>query len=244
MILQTAVPAVREARRSLLQRVLLPGPAPRRRRRPRGSSRTSSRRASSTSSARRRCLRDRRLRQDVPRHVQRARAHRRRTRVVWRRGIPLEDMEMFQFHPTGLARGSGCCCSEAARGRGRHRPEQRGRALHGALRPHDQGPRAARHGLAAIYQEIKEGRGGGPNGDWAYLDISHLDPKVIEGEAPRHHRVRADLPEGRADEGARPDPADAHYAMGGIPTDTDGRVVTGAERRSCPACTPRANARA
>ena len=65
--------------------------------------------------------------------------------VVWRRGIPLEDMEMFQFHPTGLYK-LGVLLSEAARGEGAHRAQQGRRALHGALRAHDQGPRAARHG--------------------------------------------------------------------------------------------------
>jgi succinate dehydrogenase / fumarate reductase flavoprotein subunit len=80
----------------------------------------------------------------------------------------------------------------------------------------------------AIYQEIKEGRGGGPNGDWAYLDISHLDPRVIEEKLPditEFARVYLKVEPTKEPVPIQPT---AHYAMGGIPTDTDGRVVTGA----------------
>ena len=76
--------------------------------------------------------------------------------IVWRKGLPLEDMEFFQFHPTGLA-GLGVLLSEARARRGRHPAQQRRRALHGALRPDHQGPRAARHGRAGDGQRGPRG---------------------------------------------------------------------------------------
>ena len=86
----------------------------------------------------------------------------------------------------------------------------------------------------AIYQEIKEGRGAGPNSDWAYLDITHLDPKVIEEKLPditEFARVYLKVEPTKEPVPIQPT---AHYAMGGIPTDTDGRVVIGPERDARP----------
>ena len=147
--------------------------------------------------------------------------------VVWRRGMPLEDMEMFQFHPTGLAK-LGVLLSEAARGEGGivlntdgERFMERYAPTIKDLAPRDMVSRA-------IYQEIKEGRGGGPNGDWAFLDIPHLDPRGHRGEAPRHHRVRPRLPEGRAHEGTGADPADRALRDGRHP---DRRRRPGGRRR-------------
>jgi succinate dehydrogenase / fumarate reductase, flavoprotein subunit len=153
--------------------------------------------------------------------------------VVWRRGIPLEDMEMFQFHPTGLAR-LGVLLSEAARGEG-------GIVLNGEgerfmeryaptikdLAPRDMVSRA-------IYQEIKEGRGGGPNGDYVYLDISHLDAKVIEEKLPDITEFARIYLKVEPTKEPVPIQPTAHYAMGGIPTDTDGRVVVGSEETVVP----------
>ena len=153
--------------------------------------------------------------------------------VVWRRGIPLEDMEMFQFHPTGLAR-LGVLLSEAARGEGGivlnsdgERFMERYAPTIKDLAPRDMVSRA-------IYQEIKEGRGGGPTGDWVYLDISHLDPKVIEEKLPDITEfARIYLKVEPMNEPVPIQPT-AHYAMGGIPTDTDGRVVVGADEAVVP----------
>ena len=92
--------------------------------------------------------------------------------------------------------------------RGRRRPERRGRAFHGALRAHHQGPRAARHGQP---RDLPGDQGRTRRRPHRRVGLpGHLAPRS-EGdrrEAPRHHRVRADLPEGRAEEGAGPDPAD------------------------------------
>src|SRR4026209_323104 len=86
----------------------------------------------------------------------------------------------------------------------------------------------------AIYQEIKEGRGAGPNGDWAYLDISHLDPKIIEEKLPditEFARVYLKVEPTKEPVPIQPT---AHYAMDAIPTDTDGRVVIGPDEEVVP----------
>jgi succinate dehydrogenase / fumarate reductase flavoprotein subunit len=148
--------------------------------------------------------------------------------VVWRRGIPLEDMEMFQFHPTGLAR-LGVLLSEAARGEGGIVLNSEGERFMERYAPtiKDLAPRDMVS--RAIYQEIKEGRGGGPNGDWAYLDISHLDPRVIEEKLPDITEFARIYLKVEPTKEPVPIQPTAHYAMGGIPTDTDGRVVVGAD---------------
>jgi len=153
--------------------------------------------------------------------------------VVWRRGIPLEDMEMFQFHPTGLAR-LGVLLSEAARGEGGivlnndgERFMERYAPTIKDLAPRDMVSRA-------IYQEIQEGRGGGPNGDWAFLDISHLDPRIIEEKLPDITEFARIYLKVEPTKEPVPIQPTAHYAMGGIPTDTDGRVVIGPDEAVVP----------
>ncbi|HYJ61022.1 MAG TPA: succinate dehydrogenase flavoprotein subunit [Actinomycetota bacterium] len=146
--------------------------------------------------------------------------------VAYRRGIPLEDMEMFQFHPTGLAR-LGVLLSEAARGEGGIVLNRDGERFMERYAPtiKDLAPRDVVS--RAIYQEIKEGRGAGPNGDWAYLDISHLDPRVIEEKLPditEFARVYLKVEPTKEPVPIQPT---AHYAMGGIPTDVEGQVVDG-----------------
>jgi succinate dehydrogenase / fumarate reductase flavoprotein subunit len=153
--------------------------------------------------------------------------------VAYRRGIPLEDMEMFQFHPTGLAR-LGVLLSEAARGEGGIVLNKDGERFMERYAPtiKDLAPRDVVS--RAIYQEIKEGRGAGPNGDWAYLDISHLDHRVIEEKLPditEFARVYLKVEPTKEPVPIQPT---AHYAMGGIPTNTDGEVVTGAEETVVP----------
>ncbi len=153
--------------------------------------------------------------------------------VAWRRGIPLEDMEMFQFHPTGLYK-LGVLLSEAARGEGaivRNKDGERFMERYAPtikdLAPRDMVSRA-------IYQEIREGRGDGPNGDYVYLDLTHLPSALIEEKLPditEFARVYLQV-----EPTTQPVPIQptAHYAMGGIPTDTDARVVVGPEETPVP----------
>ncbi len=181
-----------------------------------------------------RAVRHRRVRADVQGHVERPRAHRRRPRRrVWRRGIPLEDMEMFQFHPTGLYK-LGVLLSEAARGEGaivRNKDGERFMERYAPtikdLAPRDMVSRA-------IYQEIKEGRGAGPNADYVYLDLTHLPAKLIEEKLPditEFARVYLQVEPTKEPVPIQPT---AHYAMGGIPTDVEGRVVLGPQETAVP----------
>jgi succinate dehydrogenase / fumarate reductase, flavoprotein subunit len=153
--------------------------------------------------------------------------------VAFRRGIPLEDMEFFQFHPTGLYR-LGVLLSEGARGEGaviRNRDGERFMERYAPtikdLAPRDVVSRS-------IYQEIKEGRGLGPRGDYVHLDLTHLDPKILDEKLPditEFARVYLQVEPTREPVPIQPT---AHYAMGGIPTDVHARVVTGPEETPVP----------
>jgi succinate dehydrogenase / fumarate reductase flavoprotein subunit len=136
--------------------------------------------------------------------------------LVYRHGLPLEDMEFYQFHPTGIV-GIGILLSEAARGEGGTLLNDLGERFMKdyaptlmELAPRDMVSRA-------MYQEIRAGRGIGGK-DYLYLDVRHLGRKVIEEKLP-------DITEfARVYQGVEPlkEPVPvqptAHYAMGGIPT--------------------------
>lgn len=144
--------------------------------------------------------------------------------LALRRGIPLEDMEFFQFHPTGLA-GLGILLSEAARGEGAILRNSEGERFMERYAPtiKDLAPRdiVAR----SMANEVREGRGAGPNKDYVLLDLTHLEPAHIEAKLP-------DITEfARTYLGIEPftEPVPvyptAHYAMGGIPTTIDAEVL-------------------
>jgi succinate dehydrogenase flavoprotein subunit len=153
--------------------------------------------------------------------------------VVYRRGIPLQDMEFFQFHPTGLYR-LGVLLSEAARGEGGIVRNKDGERFMERYAPtiKDLAPRDVVS--RAIYQEIKEGRGDGPNGDYVYLDLTHLPAALIEEKLPDITEFARVYLEVEPTKEPVPIQPTAHYAMGGIPTDVDGRVVTGPEETPVP----------
>ena len=143
--------------------------------------------------------------------------------LAYRRGVPLEDMEFFQFHPTGIV-GIGILLSEAARGEGGILRNDAGERFMERYAPTmlDLAPRDMVS--RAIYMEIREGRGIGGK-DYVHLDLTHLGRKVIDEKLP-------DITEfARVYQGIEPitqpvpiQPT-AHYAMGGIPTDVEARVV-------------------
>ena len=143
--------------------------------------------------------------------------------VALRRGIPLEDMEFFQFHPTGIYK-MGILLSEAARGEGgilRNRTGERFMERYAPtlldLAPRDMVSRA-------MYREIEEGRGiEGKN--WLHLDVTHLGREVLDKKLPDiTDFVRTYMGIEPARELIPVQPT-AHYAMGGIPTDTEARVI-------------------
>jgi succinate dehydrogenase / fumarate reductase, flavoprotein subunit len=152
--------------------------------------------------------------------------------VCYRRGIPLEDMEFFQFHPTGIYK-MGILLSEAVRGEGGIIINGKGERFMERYAPtiKDLAPRDLVS--RAIHQEIKEGRGIDGR-DYVYLDVRHLDPEIIETKIPdvaEFARIYLGV-----EPTTEPVPiqATAHYGMGGIPTDLDGRVVVGAEEEPVP----------
>ena len=145
--------------------------------------------------------------------------------IIYRKGLPLEDMEFYQFHPTGLA-GLGILLSEAARGEGGILRNASGERFMERYAPtiKDLAPRdmVAR----AMANEVREGRGGGPNKDYVFLDLTHLEPAVIDAKLP-------DITEfARTYLGVEPytEPVPvfptAHYAMGGIPTNIKAEVLS------------------
>jgi succinate dehydrogenase / fumarate reductase flavoprotein subunit len=145
--------------------------------------------------------------------------------IVWRKGLPLEDMEFFQFHPTGLA-GLGVLLSEAARGEGgilRNSENERFMERYAPtikdLAPRDMVARA-------MANEVREGRGAGPDKAYVYLDLTHLPREQIDAKLP-------DITEfARTYLGVEPYTEmipvfpTAHYAMGGIPTNVKGEVLS------------------
>ena len=143
--------------------------------------------------------------------------------VAYRRGIPLEDMEFFQFHPTGIYK-MGILLSEAARGEGAILRNRSGERFMERYAPtlKDLAPRDMT--LRAIYREIREGRGiDGKN--FVHLDLTHLGKEVLDKKLPDITEfVRTYLGIDPLTQLVPIQPT-AHYAMGGIPTDTDARVV-------------------
>jgi succinate dehydrogenase / fumarate reductase, flavoprotein subunit len=143
--------------------------------------------------------------------------------LAYRRGVPVEDMEFYQFHPTGIV-GIGILLSEAARGEGGYLRNDSGERFMERYAPTlmELAPRDVIS--RAIYLEVREGRGI-DGGDYVHLDLTHLDRSVIETKLP-------DITEfSRVYQGIEPitQPVPitptAHYAMGGVPTNLEARVV-------------------
>jgi succinate dehydrogenase / fumarate reductase flavoprotein subunit len=144
--------------------------------------------------------------------------------LAFRRGIPLEDMEFYQFHPTGIYK-LGILLTEGARGEGGILRNKDGERFMERYAPtlKDLAPRDMVSRF--IWQEIIEGRGIGPNADYVHLDLTHLPPGALEEKLPDiTDFVRTYM---GIDPVTQPIPIQptAHYAMGGVPTDVDGRVT-------------------
>lgn len=147
--------------------------------------------------------------------------------ILYQKGIPLEDMEFYQFHPTGIYR-LGILLSEAARGEGgilRNKDGERFMERYAPsikdLAPRDMVSRA-------IATEISEGNGAGPNNDFVYLDLTHLGAETIKQKLPDiTDFVRTYVKIEPINEPIPVQPT-AHYAMGGIPTDVNARVLSDA----------------
>ena len=145
--------------------------------------------------------------------------------VVWRRGIPIEDPEFYQFHPTGLFQ-IGVLLTEGARGEGAILRNADGERFMERYAPtiKDLAPRDMVS--RAMYLEVREGRGAGEDKDHILLDLTHIDAEIIEKRLPditEFARIYLGV-----DPVTTPVPVQptAHYAMGGIPTTIDTNVIS------------------
>lgn len=141
-----------------------------------------------------------------------------------RAGIPLEDMEFWQFHPTGVA-GAGVLITEGVRGEGGILRNCNGERFMERYAPNLK-DLASRDVVArAMVTEINEGRGCGPNKDYVLLDITHLSPEIIMKRLPGIREISIQF--AGVDPIKEPIPVvpTCHYMMGGIPTNYRGQVV-------------------
>jgi len=145
--------------------------------------------------------------------------------MALRAGLPLQDMEFVQFHPTGIY-GAGCLITEGARGEGGYLTNSEGERFMERYAPSvkDLAPRDMVS--RAMTLEIREGRGVGPNKDHIFLHLDHLDPKMLHERLPgisETAKVFAGVDVTKAPIPVLPT---VHYNMGGIPTNYHGEVVT------------------
>ena len=144
--------------------------------------------------------------------------------MALRAGVPLMDMEFYQFHPTGIA-SKGMLITEGVRGEGGYLLNKDGERFMERYAPNAKDLASRDVVSRAIVTEVKEGRGCGPNGDHVLLKLDHLGEDIIQKRLPgirESGKIFAGV-----DAAVEPLPVfpTAHYAMGGIPTDRYGRVI-------------------
>src|SRR6476660_5112583 len=141
-----------------------------------------------------------------------------------RAGIPLEDMEFWQFHPTGV-HGVGILISEAVRGEGGYLLNKDGERFMERYAPHAKDLASRDVVSRAMATEIKEGRGAGPDADYLLLKLDHLGEALIDSKLPGIREIAKKFANVDPVKDPIPVVPTVHYQMGGIPTNYHGEVV-------------------
>ena len=144
--------------------------------------------------------------------------------MVARAGLPLEDMEFWQFHPTGVA-GAGVLITEGVRGEGGYLLNKNGERFMERYAPNAKDLASRDVVSRAMTTEIKEGRGCGPHGDHVLLKLDHLGPEVINLRLPGIREIAIKFANVDPIRDPIPVVPTVHYQMGGMPTNYMGQVV-------------------
>jgi len=144
--------------------------------------------------------------------------------MALRSGIPLQDMEFFQFHPTGIA-GKGMLISEGVRGEGGYLINGDGERFMERYAPHSKDLASRDVVSRAIATEVRDGRGCGKNKDYVLLKLDHLGADIIKKRLPNIREIAMTFTGIDPIESAIPVFPTAHYTMGGIPTNRYGQVM-------------------
>jgi succinate dehydrogenase / fumarate reductase flavoprotein subunit len=144
--------------------------------------------------------------------------------IAARAGIPLEDMEFWQFHPTGVA-GAGVLITEGVRGEGGYLLNGQGERFMERYAPNLKDLASRDIVARAMATEIRDGRGAGPNKDYVLLKLDHLGPETIEKRLPGIREIAKQFANVDPIKDPIPVVPTCHYQMGGIPTNYKGEVV-------------------